>query len=213
MSPRTPEQFEEIREEKRTLIMNVALEHFANEGFHKTTINHVARHAGISKGLIYNYFKSKEELLFEIIKRSVDEVFSHFDPDRDGFLTEMEFEFFVRKLALLLREKKSVWRLFFQMMMQKDVREKIPPEFSLMNNTGDPVNHISDMEFLTYIYKLVADYFKRKVSKQVAGYDPDKELEVFLLTLKGFAVTYIFSDVDDEAGFNKTVEVIIEKYL
>ena len=60
MSPRTPQQFEEIREEKMTLIMDIALEHFANEGYHTTTINHIARHAGISKGLMYNYFESKE---------------------------------------------------------------------------------------------------------------------------------------------------------
>ena len=71
MSPRTPKQFEEIREEKKTLIMDVALEHFANEGYHNTTINHIAKHAGISKGLMYNYFESKEELLAEIINRSM----------------------------------------------------------------------------------------------------------------------------------------------
>ena len=70
MSPRTPKQFMEIREEKKTLIMDVALEHFANEGYFTTTINHIARHAGISKGLMYNYFESKEELLTEIINRS-----------------------------------------------------------------------------------------------------------------------------------------------
>ncbi len=29
MSPRTPKQFQDIREEKKTLIMDVALEHFA----------------------------------------------------------------------------------------------------------------------------------------------------------------------------------------
>ena len=44
MSPRTPLQFEEIREEKRNLIMDTALEHFAREGFHATTINHIAKH-------------------------------------------------------------------------------------------------------------------------------------------------------------------------
>ena len=43
--------------------MDVALQHFANKGFHATTIYHIAEHAGISKGLMYNYFNSKEELL------------------------------------------------------------------------------------------------------------------------------------------------------
>ena len=54
--------------------MDVALEHFANEGYHATTINHIAKHAGISKGLMYNYFESKEALLKAIIHKSVTEV-------------------------------------------------------------------------------------------------------------------------------------------
>ena len=95
MSPRTPEQFEEMREERKAHIMNVALEHFAKEGYHKTTISHIARHAGMSKGLMYNYFTSKESLLFEIIMRSVNEMYSDFDRDKDGYLTEEEFEFFI----------------------------------------------------------------------------------------------------------------------
>jgi leucyl aminopeptidase len=90
MSPRTPKQFKEIREEKRNLIMDTALEHFASEGYYATTINHIAKHAGISKGLMYNYFESKEALLKAIIQRSVMEVYSYFDIDRDGYLSEEE---------------------------------------------------------------------------------------------------------------------------
>ena len=84
MSPRTPKQFEQMREEKKTLIMDVALEHFAKEGYHNTTITHIAKHAGISKGLMYNYFESKEELLTEIINRSMEGVAKYIDPDKDG---------------------------------------------------------------------------------------------------------------------------------
>ena len=63
MSPRTKQQFEDIREEKRSLIMKVALELFAEEGYHNTSISKIASRAGISKGLLYNYFDSKEDLI------------------------------------------------------------------------------------------------------------------------------------------------------
>ena len=43
MSPRTAQQFKEIREEKMNLIMDVALEHFAKEGYFRTTISHIQR--------------------------------------------------------------------------------------------------------------------------------------------------------------------------
>ena len=84
MSPRSSAQFGEMREEKKTLIMDVALEHFSDYGFHSTTISHLAKHAGISKGLLYNYFKSKEELLAAIINRSLTEIYSSFNPDHDS---------------------------------------------------------------------------------------------------------------------------------
>jgi AcrR family transcriptional regulator len=56
MSPRTPKQFKEIREEKMTLIMDAALQHFAVEGYFSTTINHIAKHAGISKRIDVQLF-------------------------------------------------------------------------------------------------------------------------------------------------------------
>ncbi|NOR33588.1 MAG: TetR family transcriptional regulator, partial [Bacteroidales bacterium] len=48
MSPRTPEQFEEIRESRRQQIMDAALELFASEGYSHCSISQLAVHAGIS---------------------------------------------------------------------------------------------------------------------------------------------------------------------
>ena len=67
MSPRSAKQFKEIRKEKKDHIMEVALELFAENGFHATSISQIAKKAGISKGLTYNYFESKKELLDELI--------------------------------------------------------------------------------------------------------------------------------------------------
>ncbi|HEY6906435.1 MAG TPA: helix-turn-helix domain-containing protein, partial [Ignavibacteriaceae bacterium] len=52
MSPRTKEQFEKLRESSRTEILNAALELFAQNGFHGTSISQIAEKAGISKGLM-----------------------------------------------------------------------------------------------------------------------------------------------------------------
>ena len=47
--PRTENQFEEIREAKRELIINTALHLFAESGFHTTSIRQIAKKAKISK--------------------------------------------------------------------------------------------------------------------------------------------------------------------
>jgi AcrR family transcriptional regulator len=212
MSPRTAKQFKEIREEKKALIMDVALQHFANEGYFKTTINHIARHAGISKGLMYNYFQSKEELLTEIINRSMREIILYFDPDKDGYLSEEEFELFIRKLFSIVREKIEFWRLFFQLLIQKDVRDQF-----LKSNAG-PVNSEQVMyinknnAFLTLINKMITEYFIRKKDRKPADYDPILDMNMFYYTIEGFARVTIYQDEVDENYYNKTINKIIDLY-
>ncbi|MFW5756578.1 MAG: TetR/AcrR family transcriptional regulator, partial [Tangfeifania sp.] len=85
--PRSSEQFNDIRKQKKKLIMDTALELFAENGFHATSISQIAKKAGISKGLAYNYFESKDEILDQIVKSGFDSVYSHFDMNHDGVLT------------------------------------------------------------------------------------------------------------------------------
>jgi AcrR family transcriptional regulator len=66
MAPRRPEQFEELREKSREKILSAALDLFANKGYDATSIDSIAKKAGISKGLIYNYFESKKSILLAI---------------------------------------------------------------------------------------------------------------------------------------------------
>ena len=67
MSPRKREDNESIREERRKSILEVALRLFANKGYESTSISQLAKEAGISKGLIYTYFESKEALLKSLV--------------------------------------------------------------------------------------------------------------------------------------------------
>jgi len=192
--------------------MDVALEHFAKEGYHNTTINHIARHAGMSKGLMYNYFTSKESLLFEIIMRSVNEMYADLDRDKDGYLSVEEFEFFIRRLFNLLKEKKTFWRLLFQLVMQNEVREKILSSFPSFGIFTEETSINREMAFLNSIVNVLTDYFIRKKIRGNKGYDPYSELNLFILTLKGFALSFVYMEDMDERYFEKTINEIIEKY-
>lgn len=212
MSPRTSKQFQEIREEKRTLIMDTALEHFAREGYHAATITHLAKHAGISKGLMYNYFESKESLLKAIIERSVKEVLNYFDTDRDGYLSEEEFEFFVRRIGSLLREKRVFWSLLFQILMQSEVREHFLSSFvgaGSLESSG--VNPAPDMP-AAQIMRVITEYFDRKGERMGPGYDSMTEIKLFILTIKGYAITSIYAGEDDEEEDEKLINRIIEMF-
>lgn len=54
--------------EKQENILKSALELFAKEGYHATSTSKVAKHAGVSEGLIFRHFENKEGLLEAIIK-------------------------------------------------------------------------------------------------------------------------------------------------
>lgn len=209
MSPRSPQQFKEIREEKKALIMDVALEHFSNVGFHATTINHIARHAGISKGLMYNYFRSKEELLSAILSRSLTEVYYDLDADSDGHLSGDEFEFFIRKIFKLLREKKQFWKLIFRILLQPGVFEDI------FNSRGDAltVNGTPMKKFSENMMSMLIEYFNKKKENSGSDYDPVTEMFMFINTIKGFAVTYILAEefyADD--NYEKMMNEILKRY-
>ncbi|MCB0479119.1 MAG: helix-turn-helix transcriptional regulator, partial [Crocinitomicaceae bacterium] len=70
MSPRTAVQLEENRKATEQLILKAALKVFSIHGFAGASIRAIAKEAKISDGLLYNYFKSKEDLVFAVMKSS-----------------------------------------------------------------------------------------------------------------------------------------------
>lgn len=50
------------RDAKRADLVHAALSVFADRGYHHTTMQQVADRAGVSKGAVYEYFESKEDL-------------------------------------------------------------------------------------------------------------------------------------------------------
>lgn len=137
--PRSQEQYDEIRKQKKQLIMDSALELFAENGFHATSMSQVAKKAGVSKGLAYNYFESKQEILDEIIKTGFDSIYSHFDLNHDGILTRDEFEHFIRNSFKAISKNRKFWKLYSAIIMQADLAE------SMMEKYGDRSQSIMQM--------------------------------------------------------------------
>ncbi|AVP48595.1 TetR family transcriptional regulator [Bacillus thuringiensis] len=60
-------------EERRKEILETAERLFLTKGYTKTTVNDILKEIGIAKGTFYHYFKSKEEVMDEIIMRIIKE--------------------------------------------------------------------------------------------------------------------------------------------
>jgi len=63
-----------IDEEKKIRIINSAMEEFSKNTYNKASTNRIVENAGISKGSLFNYFKSKEKLFEALEIFSIKEI-------------------------------------------------------------------------------------------------------------------------------------------
>jgi AcrR family transcriptional regulator len=65
--PRNKEANQKVKDERRDQILSSALSLFATKGLAATKISDIALKTGMSQGLIYHYYKSKEEIFTWLI--------------------------------------------------------------------------------------------------------------------------------------------------
>jgi AcrR family transcriptional regulator len=67
MVPKTQEQYRQIKDEMREKIYSGALRVFSHRGYAATRISDIAKACGISHGLLYHYFSSKDEIFTDLV--------------------------------------------------------------------------------------------------------------------------------------------------
>ncbi|MED4205914.1 TetR/AcrR family transcriptional regulator [Neobacillus mesonae] len=78
MPPFNDDQLEKIHEKRRKQIKEAAFKVFACRGLIGTKMNMIAKEAGISQGLSYRYYQSKDELFIELVKDAMEETVEAF---------------------------------------------------------------------------------------------------------------------------------------
>ncbi len=120
-----PTQRDLQAETRRNQLLDIALALFAEGGVENVSMKDLAAEAEVAQGLIYHYFRSKDELLTAVFQRHnplpefeaiVEEIANL--PAREGLLL------FAQRLAQLLPEKRRVIRLL--------VREMLSPRSNML---------------------------------------------------------------------------------
>jgi AcrR family transcriptional regulator len=100
---------EERRDERRDGILDVARDCFLADGYAATSMSTIAARLGGSKGTLYNYFKSKEELFEAMMHRQCGALAETlFDVDHDGDNLRERLEHFAGKFLTLLLTPESL---------------------------------------------------------------------------------------------------------
>ncbi len=126
MAPMSKKRFAEMRSRSEEKILDAALELFATKGYTSTSISQIAQKAGISKGLIYNYFDSKKDLLRAIVKAAIkegNELIKH-ALDEHSSPTE-ELEHIVLDSVAHVKANFQYWKLLAALSHQSEAMDSI----------------------------------------------------------------------------------------
>lgn len=194
MSPRTKEDNEKIRSLRKQEIISAAFELFALRGYHRTSISEIAKKAKVSKGLIYNYFNSKEDLLKEVVLNSYKQA-------SDALYEKMQEEIQKENNNDVL---KKVIELFFEMMKEKAHIWKLSISLSMQVSDMPEINKI--------MYRIFSEAFLR-ISYLLNPYNIKKvetDARIIAATLDGIALHYYVMDknYDLETVKQKLIENI-----
>ncbi len=121
MAPRSKEQFATIRQRSRKAILDAALHLFAWKGYRETTMDDIAARAGISKGLIYDHFRSKLVLLEELILQVFTTRMATLTGNSDEIDLHQGMEKFIRTWVQFIKTEPEFLRLFQQIHTNRDL--------------------------------------------------------------------------------------------
>jgi AcrR family transcriptional regulator len=126
--PRNKKENQRIKDERREQILSNALKLFAKNGLAATRISDIALAANISQGLIYHYYKSKEDIFVELISIAFDRINqASLWLENQPMPPAEKIEFAIRELLRLLDEDKNAAR-YHLFIAQATATEAIPDE-------------------------------------------------------------------------------------
>ena len=193
MSPRTNEQNIKIKDERREQILMNAMKLFGRRGLAATKISDIAQASGFSQGLVYHYFKSKEEVYTELVKRAVDISAQVLLEMEQAALEPLQKVRLISETTLKSLSEEEEAAYYFLLMTQAMVSEANPDEareainkpsipFEVMLRVvaeGQKMNQICDrnpVELVTVFWAAVNGLALCKVSMSDRFVRPDPEI-------------------------------------
>ena len=101
--------------ERRAVILDAAMKVFADRGYHASSIDEIAREAGVSKAMIYEHFASKQALWASLLDTQAAEIFRRLAA---GAATaqpgEVRLRAGVDAFLTFVEERRGAWRMLFR---------------------------------------------------------------------------------------------------
>ena len=107
---------QEELEEKRLEIAHAAAELFFRNGFNETSVSQIASAAGIGKSTLYDFFKSKDEIILLLLDDPLAEVRTRAKVIAENSATPFEriSQILHMHMEVLMRDRAAIFKLFFE---------------------------------------------------------------------------------------------------
>ncbi|KZS46735.1 transcriptional regulator [Paenibacillus glucanolyticus] len=125
--PRTPSENERIRQIAKDRIQEAAMDLFIHQGYHATSISDVAKHAAISKGLLYNYFSGKEALLAAMVEDRVAGVAKVMEDAASLKTPAEQLRFIIEHAIDNVYQQPEVFRFYLHLQTQPEADQELIP--------------------------------------------------------------------------------------
>jgi TetR/AcrR family fatty acid metabolism transcriptional regulator len=131
MSDATPDRARQSLD-KRSLILESAIKVFARTGYHGSRVSDIAREAGIAYGLVYHYFKNKEEILETIFEEQWSGFLDAVDAIADGGHSTEDKLLSIAALILNAYRVRTDWVKVLVFEIQRSPRFRSPDQIRAM---------------------------------------------------------------------------------
>ena len=167
---RTPKAVEDRREQ----IIDAAMHVFARKGYSNATNKDIAREAGITPGLIYYYFESKEALLYAILEaRSPLKLMASFPPQALALPPEQFFPMLIRQALDIIEGEDMIGLL----------RVMIP---ELLHN---PAKFTLPVSLFPRLFRFIGNYVEAKIaSGEIRPLDVSLTVQTLVGCMMGFVL-------------------------
>ena len=115
---------EERKKETRQLLLESAVEVFAQLGFHGASVDKIAEYAGFSKGAVYAHFNSKEELFLAILEKQMHLHVHNIHQIIDQQHSLSHFIETMDEYSLSIRQKNRTWSMLNMEFLLYAMREE-----------------------------------------------------------------------------------------
>lgn len=133
-------QREQQIKKMRTKIIQNAIQEFNENGYEMASLNKVCSGAGISKGIIYHYFKDKDELYLACVAECYQAMCTFYYEHGSNILTAGRIEAFMHLRMEFFKAFPMLRGLFFHSLLHTPVRLKKKVE-----------SHRSELDDLNYV--------------------------------------------------------------